>query len=661
MVDGSFILKDHGDHVNTLPRAWAVCCLLFLSSAHAQDERDLEHVLVTDHAATERSSITDVNLDNYTGFARLVNREDFAQRFTDFGELLDKLPGIQVKQSGGVGAFNSVSVRGSTGKQVNVFLDGLLLNSPNSGSANINTLPTVLIERVEAYPDFTPAQLGNANLAGAVNFKTRNLDNAKPGGQLRLAYGSFNTRNTELSAWGNVRNWQMLGGLSTTKADNDFPVEDDLFRTSSSRRQNDAYSQQTAFLKVGRQWQTLRSSVLLQYADSEKELPTTLNQQRDNAELSNTSWRVQGLLDYTAGEFAIAHRLFTTREQDHYQDINSTIGLGADRIETQLDGIGIFNVASYCTDRHEIVFGLELREDQIEQEDLVNREQLIDARRHTAIFALGDSWTITPDWQLNTTARHYLINDEFSFINRNTEASGDISESSLQLGSQWQVRPSLIFKTNAGLLLRIPTLSEKFGSRGLFEGSPELRHEQAVTLEAGFEWRFGSLRGNASAYTREIDDGIVTIFDSRGVGQPQNIAKSQLSGFEAELLWAITDWLEIDINTTLLDSENNSNISSAKGKKLPGIYHQSHGIGLSFQHQKSRLGVQYQRHQELYYNSANAVEADDKTELSASFTQEWQTVTLDISARNLLDENFLDLNRYPTPGRSLMATVTVNF
>lgn len=661
MVDRSFTLQDLGEHVKFSFQASAVCCLLFLGHAHAQSDNALEHVLVTDHIASQRSSITDVNLDSYTGFVRLINREDFSPRYTDFGELLDELPGIQVKQSGGFGAFSSVSVRGSTGKQVNVFLDGLLLNSPNSGSANINTIPTVLIERVEAYPDFTPAQLGNANLAGAINFKTRTLEDTKPGGQLRLAYGSFNSRNVELSAWGNINQWQLIGGLSTTHADNDFPVNEDLFRTNSHRRQNDAFTQQTVFLKTGRQWESVRSSVLFQYADSDKELPTTLNQERDDAELANTSWRLQGLLDYTAGEFAIGHRLFTTREKDLYQDLNSTIGLGTDRIETQLDGIGAFNVASYCTDHHEIVFGLELRGDQIEQQDLEKKQQIVDASRRTTIFAIGDSWTINPDWQLNTTARHYIISDEFNFINRNTEASGDISESSLQLGSQWKINPSLTFKTNAGSLLRIPTLSEKFGSRGLFEGSPELKHEQALTLEAGFEWRYGALQGSTSVYKRGIDDGIVTIFDSRGVGQPQNIAESQLIGFEAELLWVVTDWFEVNANTTLLDSENNSNISSAKGKKLPGIYHQTHGLGLSVQHQQSRFGVKYQRHQELYYNSANGVEADDKTEISVSLTQEWQVFTIDFSARNLLDENFLDLNRYPTPGRSFMTTVTVDF
>ena len=69
--------------------------------------------------------------------------------------------------------------------------------------------------------------------------------------------------------------------------------------------------------------------------------------------------------------------------------------------------------------------------------------------------------------------------------------------------------------------------------------------------------------------------------------------------------------------------------------------------------------MHYQHHDELYYETANAVEADAKKELNASVTTSWRAVTLDFSARNLRDENFLDMNRFPTPGRSYVLTISV--
>ena len=643
-----------------IPWAISTCCLLHISTAWSADDKALEHILVVDHVPAERNSVTDVNLESYSGFARLIDRSSFEHKFTDFAILLDQLPGIQIKQSGGLGAYNSVSVRGSTGKQVNIFLDGLLLNSPNSGTANINAIPAILIERIEAYPDFSPAQLGNANLAGAINFKTRDLKAEESGAHLQLAYGSFHTTHSELSGWSNIADWQLIGGISSTRSENNYAVDKDLFRTTSKTRKNDGYAQDSVFLKTGRSWENQRLSALLQYSDSTKELATSLNQQRDNAQLDNTSWRIQTLLDHTQGSISYGHRLFASREVDLYQDLNSTIGLGQDKIESDSTGVGLFNVANYCTDYHELLASIEFRQDDIDQHDLLAQKKRLSATRDSTIIALGDSWDIAPAWRLSTTYRHYLISDAVSVTNQQTDSSADISEPSLQIGSRWQISPALTFKSNIGQLLRIPSLSEKFGARGLYEGSPELRHEQALTLEAGIEWKIDALSGSATSYVRQVDDGIVTIFDSRGVGKPQNIAQSQLTGVEFDLTWTPLIGVDISANSTLLDSENQSDIAGARGQKLPGIYHQSHGVAATLYNEKTRLSVSYQYHNELYYNAANSVEADTKNELSASISHKWRRYTVDLSALNLRDENFLDLNRFPTPGRSLMATLSID-
>ncbi|MFT5888490.1 MAG: iron complex outermembrane receptor protein [Zhongshania sp.] len=631
-----------------------------MTTAWAADDAALEHVLVVDHIPAQRDSITDVNLESYSGFARLIDRSTFEHKFTDFAILLDQLPGVQVNQSGGLGAYNAVSVRGSTGKQVNIFLDGLLLNSPSSGTTNINAIPAILIERIEAYPDFTPAQLGNANLAGAINFKTRDINAEESGGHLQLAYGSFQTSHSELSGWSNLADWQFIGGASSTRSQNNYPVDKNLFRTSSKNRQNDGYAQDSAFIKTGRTWQHQRLSALLQYSDSTKDLATSLNQQRDNAQVDNISWRIQALLDHTRGAISFGHRFFASREVDLYQDPNSTIGLSQDKIESESIGVGIFNVANYCTDYHELVASLELRQDDIEQSDLLAQKKLATATRDTAIIALSDSWDITPSWRLGTIYRHYLISDSVAMNNQQTDSSADISEPSLQIGSRWQINSALAFKSNIGQLLRIPSLSEKFGARGLYEGSPDLRHEQALTLEAGLEWKFATFSGSTTSYLRQVDDGIVTIFDSRGVGKPQNIAQSQLSGFEFDINWTPLAGVDISANSTLLDSENQSNIAGARGQKLPGVYHQSHGVAVVLYNEQTRFSLRYQYHNELYYNAANSVEADAKNELSASISHKWHRYTVDLSARNLRDENFLDLNRFPTPGRSFMTTLSID-
>lgn len=652
--------------LNTSQWATAAYCLCIAGGLHAAQQSepqdphhtDVEHMLVSDQQLEQRRSITDIDLASFTGFAKLIDRSEFDHRFVDFSDLLDTLPGIQVSQSGGTGTFSSVSVRGSSGKQVNIFLDGLLLNSPNSGSASVSRIPSVLIERVEAYPDFTPAQLGNANLAGAINFKSRDLGSAKPGAKLSLARGSFGLKNAEVSAWGKIAEWELIGGGSTLTTDNDFPVDPGIFTTTAKRRRNDGYTQDSVFLKAGRRWEGGQFTTLLQSSESEKELPTTLNQLRDNATLDNQSWRLQSVLDYQIGKIDIGHRAFVAGERDTYRDPDSTVGLGEDHTETELDGVGLFNTARLIAGEHEWVMSLELRQDDITQQDKLNREDLIDAQRNTAILALANSWCINDQWLVNATLRQYWVEDEVDFSLRDFAASDDIDESAVNVGAQWRPSAHLIVKANAGLLVRIPTLSEKFGSRGLFEGNADLQPEQALNFDTGVALTWPRFNLDANIFYRQTDDGIVTLFDSRGVGQPQNIAQSETVGIESEASYRLTEWLTINANATLLDTENQSNIRAAKGKQLPGIYHQSAGAGLIANTGIARFEVHYQHHDELYYESANAVEADAKKELNVSATTSWRALTLDFSAHNLLDENFLDMNRFPTPGRSYVITVS---
>ena len=647
--------------------AAAAYCLCIAGGLHAVEKSepqyphhtDVEHMLVSDQQREQRRSITDIDLASFTGFVHLIDRSEFDHRFVDFSDLLDTLPGIQVSQSGGTGTFSSVSVRGSSGKQVNIFLDGLLLNSPNSGSASVSQIPSILIERIEAYPDFTPAQLGNANLAGAINFKSRDLSSAQPGAKLSLAKGSFGLENAELSAWGKLSNWEVIGGGSTLTTDNDFPVDHDIFTTTAKRRRNDGYAQDSVFLKLGRRWKSGQFNTLFQSSDTEKELPTTLNQRRDNATLNNQSWRLQTVLDYQLGKIDIGHRAFIAAEKDIYRDPDSTVGLGEDHIETELDGTGLFNTAQYIWGEHAWVLSLELRQDDITQRDKLDSEDIIDAQRNTAILALADSWCLNDQWLLTATVRQYWVEDEVAFSLRDFAASDDIDESAANLGAQWSPSSHLAVKSNIGLLVRIPTLSEKFGSRGLFEGNADLQAEQALSIDAGFALSWPHFSLDTSVFYRQTDDGIVTLFDSRGVGQPQNIAQSDVVGIESEFTYQLTDWLAVDGNATLLDTDNQSDIRAAKGKKLPGIYHQSAGIGLVATTGVARVEVHYQHHDELYYETANAVEADAKKELNASVTTSWRAVTLDFSARNLRDENFLDMNRFPTPGRSYVLTISV--
>ncbi|WP_420427058.1 TonB-dependent receptor [Algiphilus sp.] len=626
------------------------------------DEADavtpLQDVIVTGHGDADGLAPTEVDLHSYTGFSRSVERGAFADRYTQMGELLDALPGVQVNSLGGVGAFNRVALRGSTGEQVNIYLDGLLLNSPQNGGADFNPLPPALIERIVVYPDFTPLQLGDANLAGAIDFRTRNIPAGEASAVLRGSYGSFGTRYGEASLWGSLGGWRLIAAASHTHADNDFPVEAHLFRTESARRQNDGFDQHSLFLKATRRWSGLRLQAQMQHSDSDKELPTSLNQRSDTASLGQRNTRGQARLDYALGDVDVGHHLMLSHNDEVFDDPESDVGLGSNRIATELWRLGAFNAAGVQWGSHRLVLGLDWREDRLQQDDRLEDERQVDARRQTVVLGVSNEWTPLHDWIFSGLLRQTWVDDRLDRF-RATEQPGDgEAATTAQLGLKWWITPLLQGKANAGWLVRIPTLDEKFGARGLFEGAPELEPEKALSADAGVEFQFAQWNGSATVFARKTRDTIVTIFNSRGIGQPQNIGEALRVGVAADLRWTPRPWMEWRAGTTLLSTENQSRIRSARGKQLPGLYHRRYDVGLSLHHAWLRWSLDYRHSGDLFYDPANGVRADDKDEISTSITTEWRALTLDLTLRNLLDENFLDINRFPTPGRSVLATLS---
>ena len=109
----------------------------------------------------------------------------------NLGEALAQLPGLKLRESGGVGSDAQLSLDGFSGKHVKIFIDGV----PQEGTGaafDINNLPVNFAERIEVYKGVVPVGFGTDALGGVINIVTNkkrrgwNLDAS-------YTYGSFNT------------------------------------------------------------------------------------------------------------------------------------------------------------------------------------------------------------------------------------------------------------------------------------------------------------------------------------------------------------------------------------------------------------------------------------------------------------------------------------
>jgi len=134
--------------------------------------------------------IGDTATGEHTGFLEVIEKDQLQQAGSSLAEVVAAESGVQFRQSGGQGTFSSVSLRGSSAEQVNVYLDGILLNEASGGGVNFSDIELLQAEKVEVYKGTVPVQLGNSAIGGAVNITTKRAGGA-PVASALAGFGSF--------------------------------------------------------------------------------------------------------------------------------------------------------------------------------------------------------------------------------------------------------------------------------------------------------------------------------------------------------------------------------------------------------------------------------------------------------------------------------------
>ncbi|SDF31789.1 Vitamin B12 transporter BtuB [Sporomusa acidovorans DSM 3132] len=107
------------------------------------------------------------------GQVSVVYPEHFAGEQKDLPDLLDRVPGLFVQRVSGDGHYTVARVRGSTGAQVAVYVDGVLMNLNGEAAVNLSTIPVDNVERIEVYRGYVPARFSGSPLGGVINIVTK--------------------------------------------------------------------------------------------------------------------------------------------------------------------------------------------------------------------------------------------------------------------------------------------------------------------------------------------------------------------------------------------------------------------------------------------------------------------------------------------------------
>ncbi len=240
----------------------------------------------------EASHVARVNRSAFNAVA--LDLKGMAGLNKNLAEALTAVPGVKLRETGGVGSDMQLMLDGFSGRHVKVFIDGV----PQEGAGtalDLNNLPVNFAERIEVYRGVVPVGFGTDALGGVVNIVT-NQQRQRWFADASYSYGSFNTHKSSLRFGQSLRHgWFYEANAFQNFSDNDYYVDnyvtlfgDDGVTESTDKRRiyhvkrfNDRFHNEAATGKIGvadKRWAD-RLTLGFTYTHFYKEIQTGVKQE----------------------------------------------------------------------------------------------------------------------------------------------------------------------------------------------------------------------------------------------------------------------------------------------------------------------------------------------------------------------------------------------
>ncbi len=212
-------MRNHSKHIIVFITAG-----LLSGYAFAQELKDtipkpteLGGVTINAQSATQKTKLQPV-------VATVVKARDAYEQSATLTELINRSPGVRLRQAGGLGAATDVSINGFQGKAIRYLKDGIPIDYLRDGFS-IASLPINALERVEIYKGVLPVNLGVDALGGAVNLISRRSVPKYLAASYEVA--SFNTHRITVNGYytNPTKKWFVAADAFYNYSDNDYKAK----------------------------------------------------------------------------------------------------------------------------------------------------------------------------------------------------------------------------------------------------------------------------------------------------------------------------------------------------------------------------------------------------------------------------------------------------
>jgi outer membrane receptor protein involved in Fe transport len=540
-----------------------------------QDETlAMEVVTVTGRSAVQESNRQAFNIT-------AVDATKLYNTTLDLAGALDRVAGIRVRESGGVGSNFNLSLNGFSGNHVRYFIDGIPMDNFGS-SFQINNIPINIAERLEVYKGVVPIWLGSDALGGAINIITgdrnRNYIDAS------YSYGSFNTHRSVVNAAVTSKSgFTAQINAFQNYSDNNYKVKVDAADINTGAyspgvtvpRFHDVYHNETLIANLGVVDKSYADKLLigLTVGKNYKEIQTgarmvtvfggwhrrgdilmpTLKYKKDNLIKGldvtiNANYNlgseqnidtVNARFDWFGNKKPNGSNGEQSKSLYKYKNNN---GLATAMFNYRLgerESVALSNVFSTFNRK-----GSDPLNPAIAQNEQAKKTQ-------KNVLGLGYTYDLKDKWSASVFGKHIVQNNS-------SGPSGTATTEKLGYGvtATYFITPNLQVKTSYELTNRMPEAQEIFGDVENQEGNPSLRPERSNNVNLGLSYGFSVDKNNrflvnANGVYRYADN---FIYNRLNNNQSKVVADNREGvrtlGVDGEVRYSYKNWLSVGTTLT---------------------------------------------------------------------------------------------------------------
>lgn len=412
-------------------------------------------------------------------------------------DVLKRVPGVEVTQSGGRGHSASVFMRGFNSKQVLFLVDGVRINSA-AGGISFNHVPVGIIERVEVIKGPGGALYGSDAVAGVINVITSSSE-SNEGSVVSIGVGSDAQKEANFSTTRILSNdgvLKLAGGFEETDGYDIKDPETGLDYGYESQNLFASYAHTINDEFVG--------SVSVRWYDSLTEYDSFGKNYGYSENLSITAD-----VQYNSGKLSSTLRA----NQQAIENLDYTQAQGKDNAwtkkEIDLTSVQFLNQYEF-TETFSVGAGADWRREKLDDDALSygSPDKLAGESRDTTGLYLSSDLRLG-SLQLTGSVRH----DKHDSYDKHTTWS---------VGSRYHLTESHSFRAALGTSFKAPSYSD-------LTNNEDLEPEEAISREIGYTGEFEFFTLDVTAYDNDVDNLIIWYEGSPWY--PKNV-DAELKGLE---------------------------------------------------------------------------------------------------------------------------------